>query len=451
MSLVKAMLLLTMFAVPATAADEPSASAFNAYLRAYVETNNFSGSVEIQKKGRVVFRKEYGLASREENLPNHRSTRFHVASVSMQFTAAAVLRLVDAGRLRLDTRVSEVMPDFASGEKITIRDLLMQRSGLPDINDLPEYGEILQSHQTPARLVDKIQGKPLLFEPGTKFLHEEHSAYNLLALIIEKKAGLRFAAAMGKLVFRPAGLSNTVVDDDKASAREVAHGYAPEGVYGLKPAAAIHWSAKAGNASVVTTAGDETRFVQALFERDLLRKASRDAVLDTSERVGYGWFRSASSRFHETVYTMNGRAPGFASFVIYLPKERMTVVTFSNIYSSATTTIGNDLAAIALGLPYERFRPVEKALSADRLRASTGEFQFGEDFYQKNAKVVLTVESSELGLRWPSGESSPLIPMGTDRFIDRAYWEEVRIERDAEGWPQALQYGRFRGSAISRN
>ena len=66
----------------------------------------------------------------------------------------------------------------------------MQRSGLADINDLPDYSEILNHHQTPESLVDRIKDRPLLFEPGSKFLHEEHSAYNLLAWIVEKKTGL---------------------------------------------------------------------------------------------------------------------------------------------------------------------------------------------------------------------------------------------------------------------
>jgi Beta-lactamase len=83
---------------------------------------------------------------------------------------------------------------------ITIRDLLTERSGLPDINALPNYDEILQRHQTPSSLIAEIKGRPLLFEPGSNFLHEEHSAYNLLALIVEKKTGLPFAAAVRRLV-----------------------------------------------------------------------------------------------------------------------------------------------------------------------------------------------------------------------------------------------------------
>ena len=113
----------------------------------------------------------------------------------------------------------------------------------------------------------------------------------------------------------------------------MAKGYEPESIYGLKPAAAIHWSAKTGNASAYTTAGDEARLVTALFQGRQLSVSSRDAVLDTSVRVGYGWFKGTNKRFGQTAYYMNGRAPGFASFVLHLPQAQMTVVVLSNIYS----------------------------------------------------------------------------------------------------------------------
>src|SRR5207237_7535937 len=236
--------------------------------------------------------------------------------LSMQFTAAAAFRLVDEGQLSLDTSVGEFVPGIKGAEKITVRDLLTERSGLPDINGLPDYNDILRQHQTPASLIAKIDGKELLFEPGTKYLHEEHSAYNLLALIVEKKTGLPFAAAVEKLVFRRAALQASGIDDDSnATAAKMALGYQPAGIYGIDRARVIHWSGKTGNASVFTTAGDETKWLEALFGGRLLSSSSREAMLDTSLEVGYGWFKRASKRFGETVYSMCGCTPGFDSFL----------------------------------------------------------------------------------------------------------------------------------------
>ena len=430
------------------AQNRVNAAAIDSYIAPYVESANFSGCVLVEKDGKTVFEKAYGLADREANLSNRSNTRFHIASVSMQFTAAAILRLVDQKRISLDTKVSNVVPGITGGDKISVRDLLVERSGLADINELPDYSDVLKAPQTPASLVAKVKDRPLLFEPGSKFQHEEHSAYNLLALIVETKTGLPFAKAMEKLVFKPAGLAGSSVDDDHLSDRRVAKGYQPKGVSELEAAATIHWSAKSGNASVVATVQDEARWVQSLFNGTFLSKNSREEILSTSPPVGYGWFRRESSRFHETAYYMNGRAPGFASFVLYLPKERLTVVVFSNIYSSATTTMGNDVGAISMGLPFEPFRPSSEDMSAAQLASSVGSFKFGPDFYQANAEVQVVAEGKELSLRWPSGELSPLIQMDRDRFVDRAYWEPVIIERDANDKPTQLSYDRFKGAVI---
>jgi len=417
------------------------------YLRPYVTSKNFSGAVLVSKNGEVVFKGAYGFANREKRIRNTTETRFHIASVSMQLTAAAVLRLVDGGSIRLNESVGTLVSRIEGAEKITIRDLLLQRSGLTDINGLPDYDGVLQRHQTPSSLIAKIEGKPLLFEPGSKYLHEEHSAYNLLALIVEKKTGMPFADAVEQLVLRPVGLRGSGVDDDSLDATmKMARGYEPERTDGLKPANPIHWSAKTGNGSAYTTVSDAARWVDALFLGDFLRSTSRSLVLDTSTRVGYGWFRGQNKRFGETAYYMNGRAPGFSSFILYLPGSKLTVVVLSNIYSSATTTIGYDLAALSLGREYEQLHIAKRAVAV--LKACTGTFQFGPDFYQANARVSLVSRDQKLEMRWPSGDTSVLLPVGRDRFIDRSYWTELKIERDPSGKPAALIYDQFRGTAV---
>jgi len=448
-----AILLLSGSCAVISLAQKPTLNeVIDTYVQPYVRSGNFSGVVLVQRDGRSVFSRAFGFADRDRHQPNTMATRFHIASVSMQFTAAAILRLVDKRQLSLDDRVGAYIPGTPGGEKITIRDLLIQRSGLPDINNLADYDEVLQHHQTPASLVAKIAGQPLLFEPGTKYLHEEHSAYNVLALIIEKKTGLPFSAALQHLVFQPLGMSDSGADDDSQThAKHIARGYTPDGTYGLKPAPAIHWSGKTGNASVYTTAPDEAKWIDALFQGKALSRTSRGLILDSSIPVGYGWFRRQNKRFNQTAYYMNGRSPGFGSFALYLPQPQLTVVVLSNVYSTAPTNIGYDIAALTLELPYQAFSPRDPAPEAAELRTCTGTFQFGPDFYVPNAQVSVVTKGDELSLVWPSGDAAALIPVARDRFIDRSYWEDVAIERDSTGTPVALKYDRFEGSATGSN
>ena len=444
---------ISIWAACVSAQKSSITKAIDSYIEPYVASSNFSGVVLVEKNGKVLHHKAYGFADREKQVRNTTSTLFHIASVSMQFTSAAILKLVDSGRIGLDDPIRQFASDVTGAGRITVRDLLTERSGLPDINELPDYNEVLQQHQTPTSLVARINGRALLFEPGSKFLHEEHSAYNLLALIVEKKTGLPFADAAHRLVFQPLSLNATFIDDDTSRpGRAVAKSYQPLGVRELEPAPRILWSAKTGNGSAVTTAEDEARWIRALFRGNALKPATRNVVLGVSPRIGYGWFRGQSKRFNRIAYYMNGRAPGFASFVLYIPREELTVIAFSNIYSSATTDIGNDIASIALGLPFTPFHPGNQPLSPDIMANSTGHFQFGPDFYQKNARLALIAKGSELFLRWPSGEGvSPLIPIGPDEFVDRAYWERVKIERDSSGHVSRLAYDNFYGAPVNEN
>src|SRR5579872_6379583 len=130
----RALRTITAVAVCACAALAQNSAAIDAYLQPYIRSGNLAGTVLVAKNGKTVFERAYGFADREHRVPNTPVTRFHVASVSMQFTAVAILRLVDTGEIRLDDRVGEFAPGSPGGDRISIRDLLMERSGLPDIN-----------------------------------------------------------------------------------------------------------------------------------------------------------------------------------------------------------------------------------------------------------------------------------------------------------------------------
>jgi D-alanyl-D-alanine carboxypeptidase len=102
-----------------------------AYLDPYVGSGNFSGSILVVRDGKTLFRGSYGVADASQKTSNRIDTIFHVASVSMQFTAATAMRLVDEGKLSLDTKVGEIVAGVPNGDKITVRELLQQNSNLP--------------------------------------------------------------------------------------------------------------------------------------------------------------------------------------------------------------------------------------------------------------------------------------------------------------------------------
>jgi CubicO group peptidase (beta-lactamase class C family) len=416
-------------------------STLEAYFQPYVATNNFSGSVIVERGATVLFAKSYGFADRGKALPNRLDTRFHIASLSILFTSTAVLRLIDQGKLSFDTRVSEIVPGVPNGDTITIRELLEQNSGLPDANDLPHYDQLLESHQTPASLVAQIQGLPPFAPPGGKSTREEHSGQNLLALIIERRTGLPFAQAMKLLVFDPFGLHDSGVDDDSPIAGPVAQGQQLAGTFGLKPAPAIHWSAKTGNGSAYTTVSDESKWFATLLHGNLLSAGSRNAMLAAGD--GYGWERPQSARLGETIWLCGGRSPGFSSFILYVPNEDITIIALTNIENAANPAIVQNAAALLLGKAFPAFS--YQYVAPDVAGYPAGDFVFGTDFYRPLATLHVVSDAGGVTLDWPGGPVAPLLPVGRDHFIDRYYWVDVTVVRGADGNPIELDYGKFRG------
>src|SRR6266700_8289552 len=137
----------------------------NAYLKPYVQTKNFSGAVLVAQRGRIVYDKGFGIADEGFDIPNTPETIFHIASLSKSFTAAAILLLEERKLLHTTDTISLYLPGFPNANKITIHQLLTHTSGIPNINNMPEYSSISPFPQTPSSLIDIFKNKPLDFEP----------------------------------------------------------------------------------------------------------------------------------------------------------------------------------------------------------------------------------------------------------------------------------------------
>ena len=166
-------------------APAPLEARVDAFVRPYVAGNNFSGVILVARGGHVLLERGYGLANPELGVPNTSRTRFHVASVTKAFTAAAVLRLAERGMLRLDDSVGVYLPGYPDGGRIRLEHLLTHSSGIPDLGSLPEWDREERLPHTTAELVEMFKGRPLLFEPGTETRYS-NANYNLLALILER-------------------------------------------------------------------------------------------------------------------------------------------------------------------------------------------------------------------------------------------------------------------------
>src|SRR5689334_18165864 len=171
--------------ISASVTAQISGSRFDRQVQAYVRNGDFSGSVLVAKDAHILFQKSYGMANHEWNIPNSENTKFHIASVTKTFTAAAIILLEQQGKLKFSDPLSKYVPGYLNGDRITIEQMLTHSSGLPDFYSLPEYPAKKYQRVALPDLIAWVKTKPLDFLPGSKNSYS-NTGYAFLAYIIEQ-------------------------------------------------------------------------------------------------------------------------------------------------------------------------------------------------------------------------------------------------------------------------
>jgi D-alanyl-D-alanine carboxypeptidase len=403
-----------------------------------VQTRNFSGVIFVSRGDQILFQTGYGFANPDFDVPNTPRTRFHIASISKAFTAAAILLLEERGKLDTSDPVSRFLPDYPNGDKILLEHLLTHRSGIPNVGSFPELDVDSYAPYTAASVVAMFKDKPLDFEPGTRTRYT-NSDYNLLALIIEKVSGQSFGEFLQAAIFTPLNLRATLHDGDaRRVIKNLASGTQPDGLLGVAHLPYQKWSTKTGSGSLVSTASDLCTFSRALFGGKFLRANSVAKIMATDGVFPYGW--TDRERFGRKAKAVGGRSPGFITNLEYFPDDGTCVTILTNSYSSVGQVIAADMSAIAIGKPatppriaYVRPRPGE-------LGAFAGRFQMPESYFIPNAALTIQDRGDYLEASWSIGLTTTIYPTGGDDFVDRTNWAMVHFTRDAQGQVTGFTY-----------
>lgn len=419
------------FAGEALAPAFPDAAGrIGARVREYAGAGLFSGIVLVTKGDATVYEGAFGLADRAFSVPNTAAAKFHIASVSKPITAAAVLLLIDQGKLDWHTPIGKVLPDFPNGDRITIEEVLTHYSGLDDTSARPDYTEWSRFPQTPASLVERLARLPLRSPPGKEFRYS-NANYHLLALIIERVSGQPYGEFLDTNIFKPLRMTGSGHHgDEKEVIPGLATGYLPKGISGWQKPAYLDWTSKTGNGSLYTTAHDLQKFHRALQHGGLLKPETVSASygFNRSDReVGSFWFRGERDG-HRSVY-VGGSSPGYKAHLERFIDDDLAVIVLSNAYLASPTPIANDIGAIL----WERSPklppiPARVPRSKDDLDRLAGEYQFGPNFYVPNVAVRVERRDDYLQMAYKVGDTViPLLPTA-DGFFDRLYWSFVRFE-----------------------
>lgn len=398
------------------------------FVKPYLDIGGFNGSVLIAKKGKILLSKGYGMANYELNVLNTPQTKFHLASVSKPFTAAAIMMLQERGLLNVNDPLTKFIPDYPNGDKITVHHLLTNTSGIPNINDFPEYDAWSKFPHTPEDLIEKFKNKPLDFNPGEQGYTESNGNYNLLAFIVEKLSSKSYGEFLEENIFAPLNMKDSGHDaSPEAILKNRANGYVPAGVTELKNAPFLDWSIKTGNGSIYSTVEDLYKWDRSLYTEKILKKVTIEKMYSQ----GYGWFDS--KRFKRRAVRMNGRSPGFSSEIQRYINEDICVIVLGNNYAPTASLIAGGLAAITLGEKYE----IPKIAKPVKLDPKTfdfyvGRYQFGSDFFVPGGIYTIEKRNDRLFMT-TKAINDALTPQSETEFFHRTFWATIIFVKNDKG------------------
>ena len=417
-------------------------SAVDSYIQPFVEIKGFSGVVFVARRGEILVRKGYGMANYELGLPNTPQTKFHIASISKDFTAAAIMLLEERGSLSVNDTLDKYIPDYPKGNLIKIHDLLIHTSGIPNVNSLPDYDTKSRLHLSLNDVIDMFKLSTLESPPGQRYSYS-NSNYNLLAFIIEKVSGVSYGEFLKANIFDPLGMNDTAHDGNpNALIPNRASGYVPLGIGDLENAPFIDWSIKTGNGSLYSTVDDLYKWDRALYTEKLFKRTTFERIFtEQIPGVGYGW--SISQRGSRKLMSSSGRSPGFQGEIQRYVGDDVCLIVLSNNYSGAASFLIDGVAAILFGASYATLssQPKQK-LDATAVHAFVGEYHGGSDFFIPGASLTVKEQNGYLSLTWSTTTgASWLVPMTDSRFYDRNFGATVTFVKQPNGQISQLVYG----------
>ena len=345
--------------VPNVAVAQDHAAKIQEFLTVAHKYRQFNGSVLVAENGKIIYKGAYGQANMEWNIPNTPDTRFRLGSITKQFTATAILQLVEQGKIKLDAKLSDYLPDYRkdTGEKVTIHHLLTHTSGIPSYTSQPGFFQnVSRNPYKVDEFVKKYASGDLEFEPGSKFLYN-NSGYFLLGAIIERVTGKPYEQVLKQNIFDPLGMKNTGYDHHDTLIPKRASGYSktPDG---YANAAYLDMSIPYAAGSLYSTVEDLYLWDQALYTDKVLSAQSKALMYKPFlENYAYGW-AVANASFKQNdqpvqVISHDGGINGFSTTIVRFPKEKNLIVMLDNTGSEYVNRLGQSIGKILYNQPYE--------------------------------------------------------------------------------------------------
>lgn len=373
------------------------------------------GCTAIVAKGdQVLYRKAFGMAHLELDVPMKPEHVFRIGSITKQFTGAAILKLEEAGKLSVQDDITKHLPDYPTqGHKITIEHLLTHTSGIRSYTDMPEFGDVMRTDKSPEEFIAFFKDQPMDFAPGEKW-HYNNSGYFLLGVIIEKVSGMPYDKYIEETFFKPLGMSHSHYGHNAPVFKNRVAGYtlSNDGVVNCDM---LSMDLPYAAGSLLSNVDNLYTWYRAVMSGKVLSKKSMEKAHTAyklndgkATQYGYGW--ALSDVQGSPTIEHGGGINGFITASIYLPKEQVFVAVFSNNEGNSPDVAARKIAGLAIGKPYEW---TKISMPEQELAQYAGNFE-SEDGSQMRS---ITFENGQLFSQRSGGTKFKIYPFAKDKFF----------------------------------
>ncbi|MEP6712289.1 MAG: serine hydrolase domain-containing protein [Ferruginibacter sp.] len=434
-----------------------NSSFFDKYMQGQTDLYGFNGNVLIAQNGKVLYKKSFGYADYNTKSKLDSNSIFDCGSIAKEFTAVGILLLKDKGLISYADTLRKFFPGLPYNN-VTIQQLLTHTSGMPDgfgvVSKFFDHNKTASNDDIIALLAR--EKPPLLFEPGKDLMYSG-TAFNLLASIIEKISGQSYKDYMAEHVFKPLGMTHTMVANGPRSTKSIP-GYADGFVYNdslqtYVNADSLHtgWTTYlagiTGEGMTITSTGDLLKWDQALKNHKLLTEATQIAMLSrqaekaTFPTVQFGYGMRVGENDFGNYFFHNGYFPGYLTMHMHYTNSDITTIVLSN-NESHTDFIADALVAIALNKKITMPAIHKEIITNTALDKYTGNYTMPltRPPYMVNFPVEIIMKNNKLFIHPPGGADIELksesktkfyFADGTDQQIE---FETGAAENIAKTW-----------------
>jgi CubicO group peptidase (beta-lactamase class C family) len=372
------------------------------------------GVALVVRDGKVLYREARGMADLELGVAMQPEHVFRIGSITKQFTACAILKLAEEGKLDLQDDISEFIEDYPThGHHISIEHLLTHTSGIKSYTGMQEWdAELRKKDFTPAELVDFFKNQPMDFAPGEEYRYN-NSAYFLLGYMVELITGMPYADYIDSTFFKALGMQNSYYGSASRIIPNRAGGYDREGDVYVN-ADYLSMTQPHGAGGLISTVDDLYTWYHAVMHgkvisAESLKKATTSYVLNSGKKTGYGYGWSLGNIQGSPSISHGGGINGFLTASIYLPEEEVFVAVFSNCTCHAPGGTADRMAAISIGKPFRW-----DSISLDEELLKSYEAVYTSEY---DGDMLITCKDGRIFAMRSGGSATALTPFEKDKFF----------------------------------